>query len=71
METIRKQMAAMDREMKGLKDKELDKKIDVLSKRLDKVKAATPESTAGYKKHFYIKSADDMFALQFFGRVQF
>jgi len=71
--TVEKQIQSLTKELELLKQQETDKKlearIDELSKKVGEG-GGKPEATAGFKKHFYVKSADDMFKLQFFGRVQ-
>ncbi|MEW6358199.1 MAG: porin [Planctomycetota bacterium] len=49
---------------------EIDRRIDELTNRMKGLEDQKPEATAGYKKGFYLKSADDMFQIKFQGRVQ-
>jgi len=68
---LEEQMKKMTEELKALKRKELERKIEDLVKEVDEVKhKAEPGLTAGYNgKRFYIKSEDDSFELNIIGRV--
>ena len=71
METMRKQMEAMGQRLDKLKKQEaIQQRIDELQRRIEGAeRVAQPEMTAGYKKKFYIKSADDLFQINIGGRL--